>query len=64
MLSRIFLLQVLFNPCNEVVFECSLDELMEDVRRDELMDISSWEVVREGLFDRECKLYIHQYYEF
>ena len=47
-----------------MVFERSLDELMEDVRRDELMDISSWEVVREGLFDRECKLYIHQYYEF
>ena len=63
-LSRICLLQIFFNPGNEVVFERSLDELMEDVRRDQLMDISSREVVCEGLFNGECKSYVHQYYTF
>ena len=39
------------NPSDEVIFERALDELVEDVRRNELVDIRSREVVCKGLYN-------------
>ena len=47
----IFATQVIFNPSDEVIFERALDELVEDVRRNELVDIRSREVVCKGLYN-------------
>jgi hypothetical protein len=42
--------KVLVNPCDEVVFKYPLDQLMEDIRRNELMNVGSWELVGKWLF--------------
>lgn len=42
-------LQILFNPGYEVILECALDDLMENVWRYECMDIRPREVVCEWL---------------
>jgi hypothetical protein len=40
---------VLLDPLDEAIFEGSFDDLMQDVRHDELVNIGAWKVVREGL---------------
>ena len=37
-------LEVLFNLCDKMVLECSLDGLVEEVRGEEFVNIRSWEV--------------------
>ena len=37
------LLQIIFNPLDEVIFKCALDKLMEKVRRKKFMNVRSWE---------------------
>ena len=37
------------NPVDKVVFKCSLDELVEEIRGDQLIDICTGEVHRERL---------------
>lgn len=44
-----FLKQKLTNPSNEMVFECTFDDLMENISRQELVDIGTGKIVREGL---------------
>jgi hypothetical protein len=39
----------LANPFDEMIFECSFDKLMKQVRRKELVYISTREMTREGL---------------
>lgn len=41
--------EVSFHPVDQVVFECSFDELMEDVWRDQLVNIRTGEVFGEWL---------------
>jgi hypothetical protein len=45
----ICLLEVFMNPLDQVIFEYTLDELMEDVGCEQFMDISSRESVSEWL---------------
>ena len=42
-------LEVLFNPCNEMILECSLDCLVEEVWGEKFVYICSWKVGRERL---------------
>lgn len=42
-------MDVVLNPSDNVVLEGSLDKLMEDIGRQEFVDISTGEVAREGL---------------
>ena len=42
--------QVILNPHNEVVLECPLDGLMEEVRGKEFMDIRTGKFHRERLW--------------
>jgi hypothetical protein len=42
--------KVLANPCDEVVFKYPLDQLMEDIRGKESMNVGLWEIVGEWLF--------------
>lgn len=46
--------QVFFNPGNKVVLECSLNQLMEDVRSHKFMDICSGKVMRKRLSKFQC----------
>jgi hypothetical protein len=41
--------KVFLNPCDEVIFKSPFYDLMEEIRGEELMDISIWEVVGERL---------------
>jgi hypothetical protein len=41
--------EVHFNPRNKVVFKCSLDGLVEEVRSEKFVYIGSWEVGRKRL---------------
>lgn len=41
--------EILTNPCNQMIFECSLDHLVEDVARKELMDIGTREIICKWL---------------
>lgn len=41
--------QVVINPCDKVIFECPLDQLMKKVGCDELVNVGSWKVIRERL---------------
>ena len=41
--------EVLFNPCNEMILECSLDCLVEEVWGEKFVYIRSWEVGCEWL---------------
>lgn len=43
------LVKVLHYPLDEVIFECTLDDLMQQVGGYELVDFSAWKVVRERL---------------
>ena len=40
---------IILNPCNNVILECAFDELMQDIGRDQLMDVGSGEILCEGL---------------
>jgi hypothetical protein len=42
-------LDILLNPANEVILESALDELMQNIRSDELMDIGTREVCSKRL---------------
>ena len=42
-------LKVLAYPLYEVVFECTFDDLVEEIRRQELIDVGSWEMCGERL---------------
>ena len=44
-----FLFKIIFYPCNEVVFKGSLDHLMEEIAREQLMNVGAREVAREWL---------------
>lgn len=37
------------NPHYQMIFECSLDKLVKDIRGYELMDVGASEVTRKGL---------------
>lgn len=39
------------NPGYEIVFECTFDDLMQQVAREHLMDVHPWEVVGERLLN-------------
>jgi hypothetical protein len=41
--------QIILNPSHQVSFESPLDKLMEDVGCQQVMDICTWKIVREGL---------------
>jgi hypothetical protein len=41
--------EVLPNPFNEVVFEGAFDQLMENIRGQELVNVCSWKIVGEWL---------------
>lgn len=43
-------LDICFNPCNQMVFKSSLDNLMEDIRSYQFMDVGSWKAGSEWLF--------------
>jgi hypothetical protein len=43
---------VLPDPLHKMVFESPFDDLMEKIRRDQLVDIGAWEVIGEGLHER------------
>ena len=42
-------LQVFTYPCHKMVFEGSLDDLVKEVRGEDFVNVSSWEVKRERL---------------
>ena len=42
-------LEVLSYPFYKVVFECTFDDLVEEIWRQELIDIGSWEMCGERL---------------
>jgi hypothetical protein len=41
--------QVILDPSHQVIFKSSSYKLMENVGRQQLVDICSWEILREGL---------------
>jgi hypothetical protein len=41
--------EIALNPHNKVVFEGAFDDLMEKIRREELVDVCMRKVVGEGL---------------
>jgi hypothetical protein len=43
--------EILIDPCYEVIFKSSLDELMKQVRREQLMDVCTRETMCKGLED-------------
>ena len=43
------LLQIIFNPLDEVIFKRALDKLMEKVGCEKFMNVRSWEPHREWL---------------
>lgn len=45
-----FKFQVLTHPFNEVILECSFDELMQNIGSKELMDVGARKVVCKGLW--------------
>jgi hypothetical protein len=48
-LLRIGAFQIITDPCNEVVFETSLNELMEQIRGDQFVDICTGKMDCEWL---------------
>jgi hypothetical protein len=45
-------LHVFFDPINEMVLECALDDLVKEVRSDELMNIRSGKVTSKWLMNQ------------
>ena len=43
------LLKILFHPHNQVIFESTLDELVQEVRGQQLVDVGTWEIRCEWL---------------
>ena len=41
--------KILSDPCNEVIFECAFDELMENIPTDHLINICAREIIGEWL---------------
>ena len=48
--------KVILDPHNEVIFECTFDHLMEKIRRKELMNVRSGEVIGERLPKKEVSI--------
>ena len=46
----IFATQVIFNPSDEVIFERALDELVEEIRRNDFMNVCTGKMSGERLF--------------
>ena len=42
-------LEEILNPGDEVVLECTLDDLVEKVGGEEFIYVGAWKVCREGL---------------
>jgi len=45
----VLLLKVIFHPCDEVIFESALDHLVEEVTREELVNVGTRKVACEWL---------------
>lgn len=43
------MLQITTNPVDQMIFECAFDNLMKEIRRKELVDTSTREVIGERL---------------
>jgi len=43
--------KIFLYPCDEMIFKSSFDYLMKEVRRDELINICAWKIVRERLWE-------------
>lgn len=43
-------------PRHEMILECTFDDLMEEVRGDEFVDICSREIIRERLWLRSVQV--------
>ena len=39
----------LFHPGNKMIFECSFDDLVEKIRHNKLMDVSTWKIISKWL---------------
>jgi hypothetical protein len=48
--------KVILDPCNEVVFECTFDHLMEKIGHKKLMNVRSREIVGERLPKKEVNI--------
>jgi len=51
--------EVILDPCNEVIFECTFDHLVEKaqkVGRKELMNVRSGEIISERLSKNEISI--------
>lgn len=46
---RVISIEVLVNPCNEVVLECAFNDLMKDIWRDEFIYVGSRKIFSKGL---------------
>lgn len=44
-----FVDEILLNPGHKMVFKCPFDKLVEDIRRNEFVDVGAREVFREWL---------------
>ena len=48
-----YVLEILTNPGDKVILECAFDYLMEQVTREELVDICTREIGCERLLDKK-----------
>ena len=48
--------EVILDPCNEVIFECTFDHLVEKVGRKELMNVRLGEIISEWLSKNEISI--------
>jgi hypothetical protein len=46
-----FKYKIFLYPSYQMIFKCSFDYLMKEVRRDELIDIRTWEIICEWLYE-------------
>ena len=49
MCRPVLLLKILFHPHNQVIFESTLDELVQEVQGQQLVDVGTWEIRCEWL---------------
>jgi hypothetical protein len=42
--------KILTNPCNEMVFKCTFDDLVEEIRTQKFMDIGARKLGSERLY--------------
>jgi hypothetical protein len=41
--------KIFLHPCDEMIFKWPFNNLMKEVRRDELVDICTWKIIHEWL---------------